>query len=386
MPALSWKDASEIVVGHLLSGSLSPLSVRADQVIQPYPALLKRLRRTRPGHAPLSSDQVIALIGLPAYQAALEAFSRTEKTPVDWSGLLAQSASYHALGQLMERDARKLQAGEMVDLTPLRLALRKAEIGDIKLQPLSEISLEGSDFDTTGYQPLDDWVGGLPCASQTLVVGAPGIGKTYFALALAAAYAKRKRLVGFFSLEMTSRQLARRVMLQMRLPRTVASRILICDEILTPEEVSRVVSYTDHLDLAIVDFAELLVPGEKSEAVMSNAYQTLAFSAKHFDLPILVLSQMNRATMNEIPVLGSPRYSGHADAVTALELGLYNPTRVRLSAPNGNGLMLDPGNGAIVILKSRYGTKMKGEIGAIEVPFTPQSGWGTRAVRWHSFS
>jgi hypothetical protein len=38
-----------------------------------------------------------------------------------------------------------------------------------------------------------------------------------------------------------------------------------------------------------------------------------------------------------------------------------------------------------VIIKARYGTVTK-EIGAIEVPFNNEKGWGEKATRWHSLA
>lgn len=382
-PALKWQDTSEIVAGLVLSGKLSPGSVRPDSLIEPYPNLLKIVRK---GKRLPSNDEVVRSIGLAAYDAALAAAGRYKKLPADWVAILERSAANNYLGSVMERTAKRLLAGEDADLSPVDAAIRKSRTHYSQVTKLSDIPVDPkeSDFVKTGYEPLDKYIGGLPRSSMTLVVGPPGTGKTYFYLAVAIGHAMLGKRSMLFTLEMTSRQLARRALLRMGLSRKVADLIYVCDDMLGASEIVNTVSRTEDVAFVGIDFGELMVRGEKSEATMSEGYETLAIGAKEQDIPYLCLSQMNRASMVNIPTMGSARHTGHADAVTALELGLYNPTTVMLTIGNGAQLQLTPGNGAIVVVKSRYGTQMNEAKGAIEIPFSGTMGWGKKATRWHS--
>lgn len=384
-PALKWQDISEIVAGFIASGKLSPGSVRPESLIEPYPTLIQTIRRKK--RLP-TSDELITLIGLANYDAITAASERYRRLPADWPAVLERAASNHYLGTVMERASKRLLAGEDADLSPVDAAIKKTQMHYGRVIRMSDIKVNAqeSDFVKTGYEPLDKYIGGVPKSSMTLVVGPPGTGKTFFYLAVAAALATIGKRSMLFSLEMTHMQLARRAMLRMGLTKKQAELIYICDDIINANELVNITSRSDGMDFVGVDFAELMVRGEKSESTMSEGYETLAIGAKEQGIPYLVLSQMNRASMVNIPTMGAARHTGHADAVTALELGLFNPTTVMLTIGNGAQIELIPGNGAIVVIKSRYGTQMEEAKGAIEIPFSGTKGWGTKAVRWHSGS
>lgn len=383
-PALSWAALSEITFGKLAQGELSKNTVSAENFIEPYPRGVKYLRTSK---AP-SPDKIVECVGLPAYQAAVHAAEHVNGLKVNWPTLLHQAALNHALGLNFERIAVKLKAGETVDFGPVQKALRQHDDGLPQLTQMSTIKASGQDYEVTGFEPLDHWVGGLPKSTLTLVIGPPGTGKTYFFLKLAECYARQRKKVILFSLEMTMQQITRRAMKSMGMARSLADYIWVCDDILSPGDLSSIAGRTEGAELIGVDFAELLMVGERSEAAMAEAYWTLFVCAKNLGLPLVILGQQNRASLSEmVPMMGASRNTGMGDILAALELGLYNRSKILRKADLGDApkLPLAPGNGAIVVIKARYGTKEK-QVGAIEVPFDNEKGWGDKSVRWHAIA
>lgn len=385
-PVLSWTALSEIVFGKIVSKSLSVNAVKPESFIEPYPRGIKYLRTSKNP----TSDQLVKAVGLAAYQSAVHGAEQMNGLKVNWADLLHQAALNYQLGVQLERSALKLKAGETVDMGQIKKQLRQYDEGLPRLTQLSAVKPNKSDYVLTGYEPLDKYVGGLPISSLTLVIGPPGTGKTYYFLQIARHYARRKKKVILFSLEMTMQQVARRCMKSMGFTKAEADYVWICDDILSPTDITSVVAQAGDADLIGVDFAELMMVGDRTEQTMSEAYWVLATGAKNMAVPILCLGQQNRASLADmLPGLGASRNTGMGDILTALEIGLFNQSKV-LRQVEQRGLVqppfvLQPGNGAHVVIKARYGTATK-EIGAIEVPFNNERGWGETAVKWHSLA
>lgn len=385
-PVLSWTALSEIAFGKIASKKLSVNAVRPESFIDPYPRGIKYLRSSK--HP--SQDQLVKAVGLGAYQAAMHGAEQMANLDVNWAEMLAQAALNYQLGVQLERSALKLKSGESVDMGSIKKQLRQYDEGLPRLTQLSAVKPNKSDYALTGYEPLDKYVGGLPISSLTLVIGPPGTGKTYYFLQIARCFARRKKKVILFSLEMTMQQVARRCMKSMGFTKEEAEYIWICDDILSPTDIAAVTAQAGDADLVGVDFAELMMVGDRTEQTMSEAYWVLATGAKNMGVPILCLGQQNRASLADmLPGLGASRNTGMGDILTALEIGLFNQSKV-LRQVEQRGLVqapfvLQPGNGAHVIIKARYGTVTK-EIGAIEVPFNNEKGWGEKAVKWHSLA
>lgn len=230
----------------------------------------------------------------------------------------------------------------------LKGALKEAEIAykaDGKLSGL-----------TTGLDELDRSISGLHHSDLIIIAGRPGMGKTTVAMNIAfnaanailngRANEQYKGAVAFFSLEMSSNQLATRILSsQSKIP---SSRMR--EGNLTDEDFMKMSEYSNALSkvpLVIDDTAEMSVPSIKTRArriarkfggialividylqlmkspggktsdnrvqELSTITRGLKILAKELDVPVIALSQLSRSVEqrdDKRPILSDLRDSG----------------------------------------------------------------------------
>jgi len=196
----------------------------------------------------------------------------------------------------------------------------------------------------TGFADLDRLTNGLQRTDFIVLAGRPAMGKTAFALTLAANSAiKYGKKVAFFSLEMGAEQLVQRVLCSQaeidmnqlrtgRLPRSDYSKIplhaqpimesaLYIDDQpnLSMSELRskcRNLSRRQGLDLVVVDYLQLMETGkEENRAVAIGAISRgLKIMAKELKVPVLSLAQLSRKAEDPSrkgrPMLSDLRESG----------------------------------------------------------------------------
>jgi len=271
---------------------------------------------------------------------------------------------------------RALEVGLGASESPGEVDLRR------ELQQLSiayERAAQGilPDGIRTGFCDLDRILGYLPPQSVCLVAARPGVGKTSFALNVAAHVALHEaKPVGFVSLEMAGGELLNRLVCARA---SVDSAVVRRGE-LNAAEIKRVTAALGALasaslhfydrggltmsqlnavarrlvqahkvELLIVDYLGLLRSGERGQSryeettLISSGVKALA---KELRVPVLLLAQLNRASVREgrAPGLADLRDSGaleqDADSVVLLHKDGEdaNPQPVRLTvAKNRNG-------------------------------------------------
>ncbi len=212
---------------------------------------------------------------------------------------------------------------------------------------------------STGLHDLDRMMGGLQASDLVIVAGRPGMGKTALAtniaFNIARAYRGEQRpdgtrqtvnggIVGFFSLEMSSEQLATRIIAeQSEVPGYKIRRGDITEAEFhrithAAREMQQIPFYIDHtggisiaqltararrlkrqkgLDLVVVDYLQLL-SGAKTRndsrvQELTEITTGLKALAKELNVPILALSQLSRqveAREDKRPQLSDLRESG----------------------------------------------------------------------------
>ncbi|MGH8118571.1 MAG: replicative DNA helicase, partial [Rhodanobacteraceae bacterium] len=210
---------------------------------------------------------------------------------------------------------------------------------------------------TTGFKDLDDLTSGLQRQDLVIVAGRPSMGKTAFALNVAEAVAMRaKQPVLVFSMEMSASQLAFRLISSLgrinqkdlrsgelaeeewpRVSQAASllseSKIFIDDTpALSPGELrsrARRMAREHGLGLVVIDYLQLMqVPGNKENRAteISEISRNLKAMAKELDVPVIALSQLNRALEqrnDKRPVMSDLRESGAIEQDADLILFIY---------------------------------------------------------------
>ncbi|MBO4864392.1 MAG: replicative DNA helicase [Eubacterium sp.] len=235
----------------------------------------------------------------------------------------------------------------------------------------------------TGFTDIDNMLTGLHGGELLLVAARPSMGKTAFVLNIAHHVALKEQVpVAIFSLEMGREQLVTRMM---AVDSMVEAQGLktgdISDEgwvklIKSADELSKVslfiddnasitmpelrtkcrkLKQTENIGLIIIDYLQLMSSSEKVESrqqFISEVSRSLKALARELNVPVIALSQLNRAVDSRTdhrPVLADLRESGaieqDADVVMFIYRDeYYNPDTTE-----------KPGVAEIIIAKQRNG-------------------------------
>ncbi len=233
-----------------------------------------------------------------------------------------------------------------------------------RLEAIHKRTLEGLSPVTgvpTGLPRLDELTLGLQPGSLVIVAARPSVGKTAFALNVAGHAATRhEKRVAFFSLEMPSDQLALRLLsgeakldservakgalarhdwerLAVEGDRLARAQIWFDDTfVLTPVDLRskcRKLKREGGLDLVIVDYLQLMhAPSERAnqsrEQEIASISRSLKALAKELGIPVMALSQLNRAVekrKGERPMLADLRESGAIEQDADIVVFLHRP-------------------------------------------------------------
>jgi replicative DNA helicase len=212
----------------------------------------------------------------------------------------------------------------------------------------------------TGFSDIDEMTSGLQPADLVIIAGRPSMGKTSLAMNIVEHIAIDKDLpVAFFSMEMPGSQLATRLLASLsrvsaqklrsgklsnddwpRLTATVhmlSGKPIFIDDTpaLSPLELRtrsrRLASEQGHgLGAIVVDYLQLMQGGEERTenraTEISNITRSLKSLAKELNVPIIVLSQLNRSLEqrpNKRPVMSDLRESGAIEQDADLILFIY---------------------------------------------------------------
>lgn len=210
---------------------------------------------------------------------------------------------------------------------------------------------------STGFADLDRKTNGLQRSDFILVAARPSMGKTAFALSLARYAALKKNLgVAIFSLEMSKEQLVNRLLsMESRIDAQIirtgelddsqwealmdssdaisSSKIVIDDTpgISVTELRSKCRKYKlEHdIQLVMIDYIQLMSSGrnvESRQQEISDISRALKGIARELNVPIVVLSQLNRAVDNRAdhrPMLSDIRESGAIEQDADVIMFLY---------------------------------------------------------------
>ena len=237
----------------------------------------------------------------------------------------------------------------------------------------------------TGIGTLDNVITGLNRSDLIILAARPGMGKTSFALNIMRHVAVSvKKRVAFFPLEMSREQLASRListegMIEGTKLRTGKlqdddwARLIEAGDVLrktemyfddtpgisVPELKAKLRRLKD-VDLVIVDYLQLMSGSRRTESrvnEISEITRSLKALAKEFNVPVIALSQLSRASEkreNRKPQLSDLRDSGSIEQDADIVLFLYREGYYD-SIGSGNDEEKDNNSGECIVAKNRHG-------------------------------
>ncbi len=212
----------------------------------------------------------------------------------------------------------------------------------------------------TGFEELDKLTSGFQNADLIIVAGRPSMGKTAFCLNIARHVAVKERIpVGIFSLEMSSTQLAMRMLcteapvdahkvrtgslperdwekLGRCVGRLADAPIFIDDSaalsVLEIRAKARRLKAEHNIGLLIIDYLQLIKgprSAESRQIEISMISQSLKALAKELNIPVVALSQLSRAVEarggDRRPILSDLRESGAIEQDADVVMFIYRP-------------------------------------------------------------
>ncbi|HET9033526.1 MAG TPA: replicative DNA helicase [Dokdonella sp.] len=246
----------------------------------------------------------------------------------------------------------------------------------------------------TGYNDLDEMTTGLQPSDLIIIAARPSMGKTALALNMAENAAMRtKKAVAVFSMEMSSSQLAFRLISSMgrinqqhlrtgelaeeEWPRVTSAitmlseaKIFIDDTpALSPGELrarARRLKREHDLGLIVIDYLQLMqVPGSKENRAteISEISRGLKALAKELNVPVIALSQLNRSLeqrTDKKPMMSDLRESGAIEQDADVIMFIYRDEYYNPDSP-------EKGVAEIIIGKQR-----NGPTGSVKLAFLGQ--------------
>lgn len=241
----------------------------------------------------------------------------------------------------------------------------------------------------TGISLLDKTISGLNRSDLILLAARPGMGKTSFALNIARHVAvKAKKRVAFFSLEMNKEQLASRLLSTEgliegtklrtgKLNNDEWTRLIEAADILSktemyfddtsnitvPEMKAKLRRMKGGVDLVVIDYLQLMNSSRRIDnrvQEISEITRSLKIMAKEFNIPIITLSQLSRASEQRTehePQLSDLRDSGSIEQDADIVLFLYREGYYQ-STKTGKKIdpeSIDMNSGQCIVAKNRHG-------------------------------
>jgi replicative DNA helicase len=239
----------------------------------------------------------------------------------------------------------------------------------------------------TGFYELDEILGGFQKSDLVIVAARPSMGKTAFALTLARNAAVDHEIpVGIFSLEMSTMQLIIRLLcaegkLNAHLVRTgklphaegvklsknahklIEAPVYVDDSpaqtVLEIRAKARRLKVEKNVGMIIIDYLQLMqghAKAESREREISHISRSLKSLAKELNIPVIALSQLNRAVetrTDKRPQLSDLRESGSIEQDADVVIFLNRPEYYGIEK-DANGESLE-GVAEVIVGKQRNG-------------------------------
>jgi replicative DNA helicase len=249
----------------------------------------------------------------------------------------------------------------------------------------------------SGFIDIDNKIGGFRPGQLIILAARPSMGKSAFALNIASYAAQMEKIkVGIFTMEMSAEEILLRMissssgvpmdymlkgygMNQKRIQRVteIADVINSMDIYIddsgtnTPMELRaktrRLKTELGDLGLIIIDYMQLMSSSKRNsenrQQEISEISRNLKILAKELGVPVIALSQLNRALENrddKKPRLSDLRESGAIEQDADIVMFIYREAHYKLTEENQNDAI-------VIISKNRHGST-----GEVNLRFVPE--------------
>lgn len=206
-----------------------------------------------------------------------------------------------------------------------------------------------------GIPWLDRKTKGLWNGDIVILAARPSVGKTAFALQVGVTNAFRGFKVAFFNLEMTKESMTERMLANtskvpgdlLRDPKQMLEKhweqlckascelarlnMFMVDDVYDIENIelkAKQIKADKGLDLLIIDYLQLMDTRRKCNNTnerVTHLSRRCKLLAKDLNIPVIVLSQLNRDAANREPILSDLRESGAIEQDADVVIFLHNP-------------------------------------------------------------
>ena len=304
-------------------------------------------------------------------------------TASDISSIAKESDSFEIEGAFSEAENKLINLRDSIDRKKgpvLAKDLIKPVYDNIEENLNSTTPLIGH---STGFRDLDKMTLGLQNGDLILVAGRPSMGKTAFGLSIAASFIENNIPSVFYSLEMSSRSVMYRIisiLSKVELKRIFQAKELTDSDFekigkavelieksnffiddtsaLSPSEIlsrsRKLKREQPELGLIVIDYLQLMKADQSNPSrvnEISEISRATKALAKELDIPVIALSQLNRASetrTNKVPILADMRDSGALEQDADLVIFPFRP-EFHEPTPENKGIA------RIIVAKHRNG-------------------------------
>ena len=304
-------------------------------------------------------------------------------TASDISSIAKESDSFEIEGAFSEAENKLINLRDSIERKKgpvLAKDLIKPVYDNIEENLNSTTPLIGH---STGFRDLDNMTLGLQNGDLILVAGRPSMGKTAFGLSIAASFIENNIPSVFYSLEMSSRSVMYRIisiLSKVELKRIFQAKELTDSDFekigkavelieksnffiddtsaLSPSEIlsrsRKLKREQPELGLIVIDYLQLMKADQSNPSrvnEISEISRATKALAKELDIPVIALSQLNRASetrTNKVPILADMRDSGALEQDADLVIFPFRP-EFHEPTPENKGIA------RIIVAKHRNG-------------------------------
>lgn len=287
---------------------------------------------------------------------------------------------------------------QLQQCSEMRAKQEEKTVADYLIEIADDICFpsEASTGVATDFQELDDLTGGLQKGDLIIVAARPSVGKTAFALQLAATHAKNGGFAHFYSLEMGMKPLLERIISTKAsingqkwrhlafsaddYERALAGigaistwQLFIHDSLRSVHEIraavrKKVYDHPDENHFVIIDYLQLMSSigtYERRDLEVGDITRELKQLAIELDIPIVLLSQLSRkveSRPDKRPMMSDLRESGNIEQDADVIAFLYRDDYYDQAVENKGRIEL-------IVSKQR-----NGPVGTIELEFYKKYG------------